>query len=137
MKSHTEYLSFQTRQKKEILNITSRLEEILGQSGVQEGLMLVNPMHITASVFVNDAESGLYQDIQEMLERLAPEGRPYHHHQTGEDNGDAHLKRILLGQQVVLAITKGRLDFGPWEQVHYAEFDGQRKKRVVVKIIGE
>ena len=137
MKSHTEYLAIQTAKKSEILNITPRLEAILAKSGIQEGLMLVNPMHITASVYVNDAESGLYQDILEKLEELAPFGKPYHHHQTGEDNGDAHLKRQLLGQQVTLAVTKGRLDFGPWEQVHYAEFDGMRKKRVIVKIIGE
>jgi secondary thiamine-phosphate synthase enzyme len=137
MKSHTEYLTVQTAKRKDILNLTGELETILKRSGIQEGLMLVNPMHITASVYVNDAEGGLYRDIMDMLERLAPEGKPYHHHQTGEDNGDAHLKRQLLGQQVVLAITKGRLDFGPWEQVHYAEFDGQRKKRILVKIIGE
>src|SRR4051812_27290657 len=129
MKSYTEYLSFNTSKRKEIINITGTLEGILNKCGITEGLMLVNPMHITASVYVNDAEGGLYTDIMEMLERLAPEGKPYKHHQTGEDNGDAHLKRILLGQQVVLAITKGKFDFGPWEQVHYAEFDGQRKKR--------
>ncbi len=137
MKSHTEYLVFNTSRRREIRNITPELERVLEKSGVREGLMLVNPMHITASVYVNDAEGGLYQDILELLEKLAPGGRPYHHHQTGEDNGDAHLKRQLLGQQVVLAVTQGRLDFGPWEQVHYAEFDGQRKKRVIVKIIGE
>jgi secondary thiamine-phosphate synthase enzyme len=137
VKSHTEYLQIQTEKRTQILNITAKLEQILSKSGIQEGLMLVNPMHITASVYVNDAESGLYQDILEKLEELAPYGRPYKHHQTGEDNGDAHLKRQLLGQQVTLAVTKGRLDFGPWEQVHYAEFDGQRKKRVIVKIIGE
>src|SRR5258708_22884943 len=107
MKSHTEYLYFNTTKRKEIINITHTLEEVLKKSGVQEGLMLVNPRHITASIYVNDAEGGLYVDIMEMLERLAPEGRPYKHHQTGEDNGDAHLKRQLLGQQVVLAITKG------------------------------
>ena len=137
MKSHTKYLVFNTQKRTQILNITSELEETLSQSGVQEGLMLVNPMHITASVYVNDAENGLYQDILDKLEELAPHGKPYKHHATGEDNGDAHLKRQLLGQQVVLAITKGKLDLGPWEQVHYAEFDGQRKKRVLVKIIGE
>lgn len=137
MKSHTEYLTFNTRQRQEIQNITPVLQGVLAKSGVQEGLMLVNPMHITASVYVNDAEPGLYQDILAKLEELAPYGKPYKHHNTGEDNGDAHLKRQLLGQQVVLAITQGRLDFGPWEQVHYAEFDGQRKKRVIVKIIGE
>lgn len=137
MKSHTEYLSFNTTERTQILNITSKLAEIVRKSGIQEGLMLVNPMHITASVYVNDAEPGLYQDILTKLEELAPYGKPYKHHHTGEDNGDAHLKRQLLGQQVTLAITQGQLDFGPWEQVHYAEFDGQRKKRVLVKIIGE
>ncbi len=136
MKSFTEYLVFNLPQRRGILNITPQLETLLGRSGIQEGLMLVNPMHITASVFVNDAEPGLHRDILEKLEELAPEGKPYHHHHTGEDNGDAHLKRQLLGQQVVLAVTQGRLDFGPWEQVHYAEFDGQRPKRVIVKIIG-
>jgi secondary thiamine-phosphate synthase enzyme len=137
MKSFTEYLVFKTRQRQEIIKITAQLDALLAKSGIQEGLMLVNPMHITASVYVNDAEPGLYQDILEKLEELAPHGKPYKHHHTGEDNGDAHLKRQLLGQQVVLAVTKGRLDFGPWEQVHYAEFDGQRPKRVIVKIIGE
>jgi secondary thiamine-phosphate synthase enzyme len=137
MKSFTEHLVFKTAKRYEILNITAKLEACLKKSGIQEGLMLVNPMHITASVYVNDAESGLYQDIMEKLEQLAPYGKPYKHHNTGEDNGDAHLKRQLLGQQVTLAITKGRFDFGPWEQVHYAEFDGQRQKRVLVKAIGE
>ena len=137
MKSHTEYLVFNTRQRYEIINITGKLEKVLRDSGVQEGLMLVNPMHITASVYCNDAEPGLYQDILKKVEELAPYGKPYKHHQTGEDNGDAHLKRQLLGQQVTVAITKGRMDFGPWEQIHYAEFDGQRQKRVLVKIIGE
>ena len=137
MKSFTEYLVFKTKNRQEIINITSKLQSLLTQSGIREGLMLVNPMHITASIYVNDAEPGLYQDILAKLEELAPHGKPYRHHQTGEDNGDAHLKRQLLGQQVVLAVTDGRLDFGPWEQVHYAEFDGQRQKRVIVKIIGE
>jgi secondary thiamine-phosphate synthase enzyme len=137
MKSHTAYLSFNTAERWQILNITPKLEGILAESGIQEGLMLVNPMHITASIYVNDAEPGLYQDILAKLDELAPYGKPYKHHHTGEDNGDAHLKRQLLGQQVTLAITKGKLDFGPWEQVHYAEFDGKRKKRVLVKIIGE
>jgi secondary thiamine-phosphate synthase enzyme len=137
MKSFTEYLVFNTKKRREIITITATLQALLEQSGIREGLMLVNPMHITASVYVNDAEPGLHQDILEKLEELAPEGRQYKHHLTGEDNGDAHLKRQLLGQQVVLAVTKGRLDFGPWEQVHYAEFDGRRPKRVIVKIIGE
>jgi secondary thiamine-phosphate synthase enzyme len=137
MKSYTEHLVFNTAERYEIQNITSKLHTCLKKSKIQEGLMLVNPMHITASVYVNDAESGLYQDIMAKLEELAPYGKPYKHHHTGEDNGDAHLKRQLLGQQVTLAITQGEFDFGPWEQVHYAEFDGQRQKRVLVKIIGE
>ena len=137
MKSHTEYLTFNTRQRHEIINITPQLEAIVDKAGIQEGLMLVNPMHITASVYVNDAEPGLYQDLMAKLEELAPFGKPYQHHHTGEDNGDAHIKRQLLGQQVTLAITQGALDFGPWEQVHYAEFDGRRAKLVLVKIIGE
>ena len=139
MKSHTAYLSFNTEKRTQILNITPKLQEVLAESKIQEGLMLVNPMHITASVYVNDAESGLYQDILNKLEEAAaPYGKPYKHHATRRvTTGDAHLKRQLLGQQVTLAITKGQLDFGPWEQVHYAEFDGQRKKRVLVKIIGE
>ena len=137
MKSHTAYLTFNTAERWQILNITPKLEDILAESGVQEGLMLVNPMHITASVYVNDAEPGLYQDILAKLDELAPYGKPYKHHHTGEDNGDAHLKRQLLGQQVTLAITKGKLDFGPWEQIFYGEFDGRRRKRVLVKIIGE
>jgi len=137
MKSYTEYLVFNTTERYQILNITTKVAEAVRKSVVQEGLCLVNPMHITASVYVNDAEPGLYQDIMAKLEELAPYGKPYQHHHTGEDNGDAHLKRQLLGQQVTLAITKGELDFGPWEQVHYAEFDGRRKKRVLIKIIGE
>ena len=137
MKSHTEYLSFNTKERWEIINITPTLEKIVAKAGIQEGLMLVNPMHITASVYVNDAEPGLYQDLLAKLDELAPYGKPFKHHHTGEDNGDAHIKRQLLGQQVTLAITQCRMDFGPWEQVHYAEFDGQRKKRVLVKIIGE
>ncbi len=137
MKSHTRNLTITTPREREIRDITPELEGILKESGIREGLMLVNPMHITASVFVNDAEDGLHQDLMETLERLAPSGRDYHHHRTGETNGDAHLKRQLLGQQVVLAVTEGRLHFGPWERVHYAEFDGRRPKRILVKIIGE
>ena len=137
MKSYTEYLVFETRKPMEFINITGKVEECVRRSGIQEGLCLVNPMHITSAVYVNDAESGLIQDFQEWLEKLAPSGKDYHHHHTGEDNADAHLKRTIMGHQVVLAITKGRLDFGPWEQVYYAEFDGQRKKRAIVKIIGE
>ena len=137
MKSHTEYLTFSTHKKRDYINITDQLEKILEQSGIREGLMLVSAMHITAGVYVNDAESGLIADIDEWLERLAPFRADYRHHRTGEDNGDAHLKNLMIGSQVVLPITKGAFDFGPWQQVYYAEFDGQRTKRVIVKIIGE
>ena len=136
MKSHTEYLWFNTKREREFVNITDKAAEILEKSGVREGMMLVSAMHITAGVYVNDAEDGLIQDIQDWLERLAPRG-DYRHHQTGETNGDAHLKNLLIGHQVILPITAGRLDLGPWQQVYYAEFDGRRRKRVVVKVIGE
>lgn len=137
MKSHTEYLWFNTKQKREFVNITDQVESIVAKSKVKEGLCLVSAMHITASVYVNDAESGLIEDIQQMLERLVPFKSDYKHHRTGEDNGDAHLKRMLIGHQVIMPITDGKLDLGPWEQIYYAEFDGQRRKRVIVKIIGE
>jgi len=137
MKFLTEYLWFNTRQKREYLNITPELQRILKKSGIQEGIMLVAAMHITAGIYINDDESGIIEDIDEMLERLAPSGRDYRHHWTGEDNGDAHLKNILVGHQVIVPITDGKLDFGPWQQVYYAEFDGQRRKRVVVKVMGE
>ncbi len=137
MKSFTHYLWFNTRQRHDLINITNDVEATVRESGVQEGLCLVSAMHITAAIWVNDNESGLWQDLWEWVERLAPKRPDYRHHQTGEDNGDAHLKRTLVGQQVVLPITSGRLDLGPWEQVFYAEFDGQRRKRVIVKIIGE
>ena len=137
MKTHTEYLVFETRNRREFLNITDKVESIVEKSGVKEGLILVNPMHITAAVYVNDAESGLIEDFKEWLEELAPAKPGYKHHQTGEDNADAHIKRTLMGHQVTMAITNGKLDLGPWEQIYYAEFDGQRRKRVVLKIIGE
>ncbi|MCF7866830.1 secondary thiamine-phosphate synthase enzyme YjbQ [Candidatus Woesearchaeota archaeon] len=137
MKSHTAYLEFNTEKIQEFILITDRVEQEIRKSGVKEGLILVNPMHITSAVYVNDAESGLIQDFQEWLEKLAPSGLNYKHHQTGEDNADAHLKRQLMGHQVTMAITNGSLDLGPWEQIYYAEFDGQRKKRVLIKIIGE
>ena len=138
MKSHTEYLWFETREKRGYINITGKVEEALRKSGIQEGLCLVNAMHITASVYINDDEGGLIQDFDEFLEKIAPyDVKKYRHHQTGEDNGDAHLKRQLFGREVVAAVTKGKLDFGPWEQIFYAEFDGRRRKRVIVKIIGE
>ncbi len=138
MKSHTEYLWIETKKKREYLNITPQVEEAVLKSGVQEGIVLVNPMHITASCYINDDESGLIQDFDEFLERLAPyDLKKYRHHQTGEDNGDAHIKRQIFGREVMVAITKGKLDFGPWEQIFYAEFDGKRRKRVLIKVIGE
>ena len=138
MKSFTEYLYFKTSQKQEFINITDQVQEALVKSGIKEGLCLVNPMHITASVFINDDESGLHKDFSLWLEKLAPFGKDkYQHNLTGEDNGDAHLKRTIMGREVVVAVTAGKLDFGPWEQIFYGEFDGQRKKRVLVKIIGE
>ena len=137
MKSHTEYLWFQTKRKREYINITRKVEEALAQSGVAEGFVLVSAMHITASVYVNDAESGLIQDIDDWLERLAPTGPDYRHHRTGESNGDAHLKNLLMHHQVMLPVTAGKLDLGPWQQVYYAEFDGRRRKRAIIKIIGE
>ena len=137
MTSFTEYLWFETKKQQEFVRITDQIAEIVKKSAVAEGLVLISPMHITAAVYVNDWEDGLIHDFQEWLEKLAPAGRDYRHHQTGEDNADAHLKRTLMGHQVTLPITKGKLDLGPWEQVFYAEFDGRRRKRVVVKVIGE
>ncbi|HPZ42566.1 MAG TPA: secondary thiamine-phosphate synthase enzyme YjbQ [Bacillota bacterium] len=137
MKTHTKYLWFNTSRRREYINITGEVEKALQESGIQEGMVLVSAMHITAGVYVNDDEPGIIQDIDEMLERLAPFGKAYLHHRTGEDNGDAHLKSLLVHHQVIIPVTKGRLDFGPWQQVYYAEFDGQRKKRVVIKVMGE
>ncbi|MEW6534096.1 MAG: secondary thiamine-phosphate synthase enzyme YjbQ [Candidatus Auribacterota bacterium] len=137
MKSHTRYLTFNTSRRREYINITDKVAEELTQSGVQEGLMLVSAMHITAGVYINDAESGFIADMDAMLESIAPFGKDYRHHRTGEDNGDAHLKSILVHNQVVLPVTKGRLDLGPWQQIYYAEFDGKRNKRLIIKIIGE
>ncbi len=137
MKSATEYLIFNTETRREYHNITDRIAEIVGKSGVREGLVLISAMHITAGVWVNDAEDGLLQDIDEWLEHLAPFRRDYRHHRTGETNADAHLKNLLVGHQVLLPITGGKLDLGPWQQVYYAEFDGRRRKRVIVKVIGE
>jgi secondary thiamine-phosphate synthase enzyme len=136
MRVHTDYLWFTTAKRQEFVRITDEVASIVGRSGVQEGFVLVSAMHITAGVYVNDWEDGLIHDLQQWLEKLAPAGRDYRHHQTGEDNADAHLKRTIMGHQVTLPITAGRLDLGPWEQVFYAEFDGQRKKRVVVKVMG-
>lgn len=137
MKSYTEYLWFNTTRKREYLNITPKVEAALNKSGIKEGMLLVSAMHITAGIYINDAESGLIQDIDEWLQKLAPEGPDYRHHRTGEVNGDAHLKNLLIGHQVIIPVTAGRLDFGPWQQVYYAEFDGQRRKRVIIKIMGE
>ena len=139
MKSFREELWINIQSRRGFVNITSQVEQCLKKSGVTEGLVLVNAMHITASVFINDNESGLHQDYEEWLEKLAPH-KPtsqYLHNRTGEDNGDAHLKRQIMGREVVVAVTNGKLDFGPWEQIFYGEFDGGRKKRVLVKIIGE
>ncbi len=132
----TEYLWFNTRKRQEFVRITDDVAEIVKKSGVKEGTVLVSAMHITAGVYVNDWEEGLIDDFQAWLEKLAPSGLDYHHHQTGEDNADAHLKRTIMGHQVVVPITSGKLDLGPWEQVFYSEFDGQRRKRVVVKVMG-
>jgi len=138
MKAYTEHLTFNTKKRYEIVNITPQVEGAIRKSKVKEGICLVNSMHITSSVFINDNESGLHQDFIEWVEKLAPyDIKKYKHNLTGEDNGDAHLKRTLMGREVVVAITGGSLDFGPWEQVFYGEFDGQRNKRVLVKIIGE
>ena len=138
MKTYTQYLTFNTKEKYEFINITAEVEEALRKSGIKEGLCLVHAMHITASVFINDDEGGLQQDFITWLEKLAPYGKDkYKHNLSGEDNGDAHLKRTVMGREVVVAVTAGKLDFGPWEQIFYGEFDGQRRKRVLVKIIGE
>ncbi len=137
MKSHTEYLTFHTQQRREYINITAQVQKALGESGIREGIALVSAMHITAAVYVNDAEEGLIQDIDEWLEGLAPYRRDCRHHRTGEDNGDAHLKNLLIHHQVLLPVTAGKLDLGPWQQVYYAEFDGQRRKRLIIKILGE
>jgi len=136
MKVLTDYLVFNTKKRQEFIRITDEIAAIVQKSGVREGTVLVSAMHITAGVYVNDWEDGLIHDFQQWLEKLAPSGLDYHHHQTGEDNADAHLKRTIMGHQVVLPITNGALDLGPWEQVFYAEFDGRRKKRVVVKVMG-
>src|SRR5258705_1400461 len=136
MATYTDYLWFNTKKRQEFVRITDEIEKIVTQSGVDDGFVLVSAMHITAGVFVNDWEDGLIQDFQVWLEKLAPSGLDYAHHQTGEDNADAHLKRTIMGHQVMLPITGGKLDLGPWEQLFYAEFDGRRKKRVVVKVMG-
>ena len=139
MKSLTEHLVLNTEKRREFINITGDVEALVGKSGVKEGLCLVNAMHITASVFINDDEGGLHDDFEEWLETLAPHEpiSRYKHNRTGEDNGDAHLKRTIMGREVVVAVTGGKLDFGPWEQIFYGEFDGRRRKKILVKIVGD
>lgn len=137
MKTSTEYLWFNTKKHRDYINITPEVERILAKSGIREGMVLVSAMHITAAVYVNDAESGLIQDIDEWLEELAPFNADYRHHRTGESNGDSHLKSLLMHHEVIVPVTEGKLDFGPWQQIYYAEFDGQRRKRVIVKVMGE
>jgi len=142
MKTHTEYLTVETSKEKEIINITNKVQQAIDKSNVKEGIVLINSMHITSSIFINDEESGLKQDFFEWLEKLAPSKpyqppKGYNHHRTGETNADAHLKRTIMGREVICAITNSKLDFGPWEQIFYGEFDGQRPKRILIKIIGE
>lgn len=137
MKFYTEYLWFNTKKHREYINITQQVEEILHKSTIKDGMILVSAMHITAAVYVNDAESGLIQDIDEWLEQLAPFIPKYRHHRTGETNGDSHLKSLLMHHEVIIPITDGKLDLGPWQQIYYAEFDGQRRKKVIIKIMGE
>ena len=137
MKTYTEYMTFNTKKRREYVHITPQVEAAVDKSGVREGLAFVSAMHITAAIYVNDHESGLIADIDEWLDQLAPAKPDYRHHQTGEDNADAHLKNLILHHEVTLTITNGRLDLGPWQRVFYAEFDGQRKKRVIIKILGE
>lgn len=136
MKAHTKYLWFDTKKRREYIRITEEVAEFVQESAIKDGFVLVSAMHITAGVYINDWEGGLIQDIDEWLEKLAPENPAYKHHKTGEDNGDAHLKRILINHQVTVPITNGKLDLGPWEQIFYAEFDGQRRKRVILKALG-
>ncbi len=137
MKFHTEHLWFETKKKRELINITDRVEEAVRTCGIHEGMALVSAMHITAGVIVNDHEQGLWKDIDEWVEKLAPFRQDYQHHRTGETNGDAHLKSLLVHHQVIVPVTNGKLDLGPWQQVFYAEFDGMRRKRLLIKVMGE
>jgi secondary thiamine-phosphate synthase enzyme len=137
MKSHTEYLTFHTKQHREYVHITPRIESIVAKSKIKEGMALVSAMHITAGVYINDNESGLIEDIDAWLEKLAPFDKNYQHHETGETNGDSHLKALLIHHEVIVPITAGKLDLGPWQRIFYAEFDGQRDKRLIVKVMGE
>ena len=137
MKFHTEYLTFNTKTHRDYVHITPQVETVLRNSGIREGMVLVSAMHITAAIYVNDHEDGLIHDIDEWLEKLAPYRKDYRHHQTGEDNGDSHLKSLLIHHEVILPVTAGKLDLGPWQRIFYAEFDGQRRKKVIVKVMGE
>ena len=137
MKSYNEYLTFNTEKKLELVNITADVEKAIHKSAIKEGMALVSAMHITAGVFINDEESGIKKDIEGWLQKLAPDGPDYRHHRTGEVNGDSHLKSLLIGNQVIIPVTNGKADFGPWQQVFYAEFDGRRNKRLLIKVIGE
>jgi secondary thiamine-phosphate synthase enzyme len=137
MNFHTEYLTFNTRKHREYIHITPQVDAALKKSGIREGMILVSAMHITAGVYVNDNESGLIEDIDEWLEKLAPFREDYQHHQTGEDNGDSHLKSMIVHHQVIVPVTNGKLDLGPWQRIFYAEFDGQRPKRIIIKVMGE
>lgn len=137
MKFLTEYMTFDTKKRREFINITRNVDYTVKKSGITEGMVLVSAMHITSGVFVNDAEPGLHRDIEEWLLKLVPEGHDYYHHRTGEVNGDAHLRNLLIGHQVIVPVTNGRLDLGPWQQIFYAEFDGQRSKRLIIKVMGE
>jgi secondary thiamine-phosphate synthase enzyme len=137
MKFHTEYLTFKTAKHREYINMTPQVETALRKSGIREGMILVSAMHITAGVYVNDAEDGLIEDIDAWLEKLAPYRDDYRHHRTGETNGDSHLKSLIIHHEVIVPVTNGKLDFGPWQQIYYAEFDGQRSKRVIIKAMGE
>lgn len=136
MQSHTKYLWFNTKNHREYINITHEVDQALSESGIKEGFILVSAMHITAGVYVNDAESGIIQDIDEWLEEHCPYRDDYRHHRTGETNGDSHLKSLMIGHEVIVPVTDGRLDLGPWQQVYYAEFDGQRRKRLIIKVLG-
>jgi secondary thiamine-phosphate synthase enzyme len=137
MKFHTEYLTLHTKTKRAYVHLTPQVESALKKSGIKDGMILVSAMHITAGVYVNDAEDGLIADIEEWAEKVAPFRRDYRHHHTGETNGDAHLKSLLIGHEVIVPVTNGKLDLGPWQQIYYAEFDGQRRKRVIIKVLGE
>jgi secondary thiamine-phosphate synthase enzyme len=137
MKIHTKQLTINTQERIQFINITHKVQEVIDESGIKEGIVLINPMHITASVFINDNESGLIQDFKNWLEKLAPKKFDYNHHQTGEDNGFAHLWRTIMGRETTVAISNGKMDFGPWEEIFYGEFDGQRNKRILIKVLGE